>query len=66
MFLANQLQQPRIKFQLAVVLKSSHQLIGNCGIRMKAPDAYEGDIGYELSPKHWGSWLRLACSFLPI
>lgn len=52
MFLAQ--QQPRIKFQLAVVLKSSQQLIGNCGIRMKAADAHEGDIGYELSPKHWG------------
>jgi len=21
---------------------------------MKAPGAHEGDIGYELSPKHWG------------
>jgi hypothetical protein len=29
MFLANQQAQPRIKFQLAVVLKSSQQLIGN-------------------------------------
>jgi ribosomal-protein-alanine N-acetyltransferase len=54
MFLANQEQQPRIKFQLAVTLKSSQRLIGNCGIRMKAADAHEGDIGYELSPKHWG------------
>jgi hypothetical protein len=54
MFLTQQQEQPRIKFQLAVVLKSSQQLIGNCGIRMKSADAHEGDIGYELSPIHWG------------
>ena len=54
MFLAQQQEQPRLKFQLAVVLKSSGQLIGNCGIRLKSPDAQVGDIGYELSPKHWG------------
>ena len=36
MLLRGQQQQPRIKFQLAVVLKSSQQLIGNCGIRMDA------------------------------
>ena len=34
-FLAQQEEQPRTKFQLAVTLKSSRQLIGNCGIRMK-------------------------------
>jgi ribosomal-protein-alanine N-acetyltransferase len=54
MFLAQQQEQPRLKFQLAVVLKSSQQLIGNCGIRLKSVGAHEGDIGYELSPKHWG------------
>ena len=25
-----------------------------CGIRLEAADAHEGDIGYELSPEHWG------------
>lgn len=54
MFLAHQQEQPRFKFQLAVTLKSTQQLIGNCGIRMKSPGAIEGDIGYELSPAHWG------------
>jgi RimJ/RimL family protein N-acetyltransferase len=54
MFLTQQQEQPRIKFQLAVVLQSNRQLIGTCGIRMKSADAREGDIGYELSPKHWG------------
>jgi RimJ/RimL family protein N-acetyltransferase len=54
MFLANQAEQPRIKFQLAVTLKSSGELIGNCGIRKDFASAHEADIGYELSPDHWG------------
>jgi [ribosomal protein S5]-alanine N-acetyltransferase len=53
-FLAHQVQQPRIKYQLAVVLKSSSQLIGNCGVRMVKENAREAEIGYELDPKHWG------------
>ncbi len=53
-FLAQQEEQPRTKFQLAVLLKTSRQLIGNCGIRMKTVDTREGDIGFELSPKFWG------------
>jgi RimJ/RimL family protein N-acetyltransferase len=52
-FLDHQRQEPRIKFQLAVTLKSSNQLIGNCGIRMDDPNALEANIGYELDPKHW-------------
>jgi [ribosomal protein S5]-alanine N-acetyltransferase len=52
-FLNHQGQEPRIKFQLAVVLKSNNQLIGNCGVRMDNKDAVEADIGYELDPKQW-------------
>ena len=52
-FLNHQSQEPRIKFQLAIVLKSSNQLIGNCGIRMNEANALEADIGYELDPKQW-------------
>ncbi len=54
MLIARQQEQPRIKFQLAIVLNSSGELIGNCGIRMKSADAHEADIGYELSTQHWG------------
>lgn len=54
MFLAQQQEQPRTKFQLAITLKSGPQMIGNCGIRLKSGNALEGDIGYELSPEHWG------------
>jgi [ribosomal protein S5]-alanine N-acetyltransferase len=52
-FLDHQKQKPRIKFQLAVVLKSNNQLIGNCGIRMDKANALQADIGYELDPNHW-------------
>jgi len=49
-----QMESPRIGFQLAIVLPATGQLIGNSGIRMAEANATEGDIGYELSPAHWG------------
>jgi RimJ/RimL family protein N-acetyltransferase len=52
-FLTHQTKAPRFKFQLAVTLKSSHLLIGNCGVRMDKVDAVEADIGYELDPNYW-------------
>lgn len=54
MFLAQQQAQPRLKFQLAVTLKRTGALIGNCGVRLQAPGAQEADIGYELNPEQWG------------
>jgi RimJ/RimL family protein N-acetyltransferase len=54
MFLALREEKPRTKFQLAITLAQGGQLIGNCGIRMKTPDAREADIGYELDPGYWG------------
>lgn len=53
-FVDNQQAEPRIRFQLAVVLPGSQQLIGNCGIRLPEVEAYEAEIGYELDPAHWG------------
>ena len=52
-FMNHQIQKPRVKFQLAVVLKSSNQLIGNCGVRMEKADDLEANIGYELNPQYW-------------
>ena len=52
-FLDQQLQKPRIKYQLAIALKSNDQLIGNCGVRMNKADDIEANIGYELNPKYW-------------
>jgi ribosomal-protein-alanine N-acetyltransferase len=54
MFLDQQAAQPRTKFQLALTLKATGQLIGTCGIRMSEPGARQADIGYELAPEHWG------------
>jgi RimJ/RimL family protein N-acetyltransferase len=52
-FLEHQKQSPRIKFQLAITLKSNHLLIGNCGIRMDKVNALQADVGYELDPQYW-------------
>jgi ribosomal-protein-alanine N-acetyltransferase len=57
MFLDQQRQQPRTKFQLALVLKAEGRLIGNCGIRINDPDQREANIGYELESKSWGQGL---------
>ncbi|MFN0071328.1 MAG: GNAT family N-acetyltransferase [Chloroflexota bacterium] len=54
MFLAWQQERPRLKFQLAVTLRSSGRLIGNCGIRSECVDAREATLGYELDPAYWG------------
>lgn len=55
MFLDQQRAEPRLKFQPAIVLKQSGQLIGNCGLRLDAPDSHEADMGFELAPDHWGN-----------
>ena len=52
-FLDQQVQTPRIEFQLAVVLRSNNQLIGNCDVRMGKADDVEANIGYELNPQYW-------------
>ena len=53
MFLDHQKQGPRVKFQFAVTLQSTGQLIGNCGVRRNSAEAHEGDMGYELDPDYW-------------
>ena len=54
MFLGQQQANPRTKFQLAITLNSTGQLIGSCGIRMKSAASHEADIGLELDPQYWG------------
>ena len=54
MFLAQQREQPRRRFQLAIALPPDGRLIGNCGIRRKPDNDREADIGYELAPECWG------------
>ena len=54
MFLEHQQQVPRIKFQFASTLRTTGQLIGNCGIRLAQAGAHHADLGYELDPQYWG------------
>ena len=51
MFLDQQREAPRRKFQLAIVLRAEQRMIGNCGIRVDAPESRRGNIGYELDPE---------------
>ena len=54
-FVAHQAEQPRLKFQLALILKETGQLIGNCGVRVNDPELREANIGYELDSRYWGN-----------
>jgi RimJ/RimL family protein N-acetyltransferase len=53
-FLDQKQERPRTKFQLAITLRNTNQLIGSCGIRKASAGAHEGDIGYEVAPSQWG------------
>lgn len=53
-FIDQQHEAPRTRWQLAVVLRGSGELIGNCGIRFNNPALREANIGYEIAPAHWG------------
>lgn len=54
MFVNQQLENPRRRFQLAVTLQNNDHVIGNCGIRRKPENDFEADIGYEFAPERWG------------
>jgi RimJ/RimL family protein N-acetyltransferase len=49
----DQAGRPRRRFQLAITLPDSGRLVGNCGVRRKADNEWEADIGYELNPDYW-------------
>jgi ribosomal-protein-alanine N-acetyltransferase len=46
--------QQRCKFRLMITLSDSGRLVGKCELRRKAEYGWEADIGYGLSPEHWG------------
>ncbi len=54
MFVDAQREQPRLKYQMAIVLRADGRLIGGCGVRKRTADAWQGDMGYELAPGIWG------------
>jgi [ribosomal protein S5]-alanine N-acetyltransferase len=54
MFIDQQHEEPRTRYQLALCRRESGDLIGNFGIRRPAAWSHDAEIGYELSPDHWG------------
>src|SRR5947209_440573 len=56
-FLTQQREQPRMRFQLAIEIRSEHRLIGNCGIRVDRPQSRQANIGFELDSRWWGRGL---------
>jgi len=55
MFMRHQEEDPRRKYQLAIVLPGEEdKVIGNCGVRVQSVGDHEGDMGYEVAPWHWG------------
>ena len=62
LFIEQQKETPRTKYQLVVELKGDSQLIGNCGIRMHSRAAREADIGFEITPALWGQGLATEAS----
>ena len=52
-FLDEQPESPRRRFQLAVTLEETGELIGDAGIRRKPENDWETDIGHEIAPEHW-------------
>jgi RimJ/RimL family protein N-acetyltransferase len=63
-FVGWQSQTPRRRWQMAVTLKGSPDVvIGNCGIRIGAIEEHidsvslvrEAVLGYDLDPSHWGN-----------
>jgi [ribosomal protein S5]-alanine N-acetyltransferase len=53
MFVEQQAERPRRKFQFAITFPNDDRVIGNCGIRRKPENDWEADIGYELAPEYW-------------
>ena len=49
-----QVEEPRLKFQLAATQAKDGRLIGNCGVRLERAGAQVGELGYELAPTFWG------------
>lgn len=46
--------EPRLTWDLAVVLRPSGPLIGRCGIQLTKPEQREATLWYILAKPHWG------------
>lgn len=47
--------RPRYRYQLAIVLADSKEVIGNAGVRCPKEGSNLAELGYELAPAHWGN-----------
>ncbi len=54
LFLAQQQERPRLRFQPAIVLTATGELIGNCGVRRSSAGSPVAELGYEIAPDRWG------------
>jgi RimJ/RimL family protein N-acetyltransferase len=53
MFVTWRYEHPRTKFQFAITLATSRQLIGLCGVRRTTLQSPEAELGYEIAPEFW-------------
>lgn len=51
---ATQQQHPRLAYEMALVLRSTNQLIGGCGITITRSGVREAMLGYCLHRNYWG------------
>ncbi|MGE5654790.1 MAG: GNAT family N-acetyltransferase [Bacillota bacterium] len=51
---ASQAKEPRTLYDMALVLRDNHQLIGACGIHITRTDVGEAALGYCLHRSYWG------------
>ena len=54
-FIDWQEEEPRHRFQLAITLTETGELIGGCGVRRIPDNDWEAEIGYELTHEQWGN-----------
>ena len=49
-------EQPRRNYQLAIIERSSEELVGCCGLRSAGCDRASAELGFELAPEYWGRY----------
>jgi RimJ/RimL family protein N-acetyltransferase len=54
---ASAAEEPRLTYDLAMVLRAENQLIGRCGLGLTDPAIGEAMIWYTLHPQYWGQGL---------
>lgn len=52
--IASQSDSPRMRFEMAVILKSEEKVIGGCGLYLFPKQSKTAAIGYVLNHKYWG------------